>query len=323
MSFFTQISVKDPLQNHLAFVDDFHNLQVSQPVRLVGTTFLGTTKDTNFWTEAVTGTGAVSQTGGEVTLNTGATANSTVQYQSVRLAKFIPAMTNVYRFVGRLSNTGSTNNVRNWGAFDANNGIFFQLSGTTLNVVTRNATVDTAVAEASWNVSTAFTLDTNIHSYEIRYSYVDVEFFIDEVPVHVINNITASSPFTASLDLPATLQNNNSGGGTANVSIIAQVNSIYRLGYLLTLPIFKNIHGAAATQVLKRSAGYLHRIVVNSLVNGTTITAYDALSATNPIGAIVPGSNTVGGTFEYNCPFATGLTVTTTNAATDITVIYE
>lgn len=64
-------------------VTPFGKMKVVNPSRLIGTDFIGTTKDTNFWTEAVTGTGAVAQAG-EITLSTGITADSTAQYQSIR-----------------------------------------------------------------------------------------------------------------------------------------------------------------------------------------------------------------------------------------------
>lgn len=51
------------------------------PVRLVGTTFDGATKDTNFWTETVTGTGSVTQDG-EVILSIGTTAGTVLKYSA-------------------------------------------------------------------------------------------------------------------------------------------------------------------------------------------------------------------------------------------------
>lgn len=47
---------------------------------------------------------------------------------------------------------GQAGNTRRVGSFDANNGIFLQLSGTTLGYVERKGAADTVVPQASWNV---------------------------------------------------------------------------------------------------------------------------------------------------------------------------
>lgn len=312
--------ILDPLTGHLAFVDTFHGLHTAKIVRLIGTTFVGTTKDTNFWAETVTGSGAVAQANGAITLTTGGTADSTVQYQSVRSARFIPAVTNVFRFVGSVSNTGSTNNIRNWGLFDANNGAFFQLSGTTLNIVTRAAGSDTAVASGSFNKGT-FTIDTNIHSYEIRVSYVAYDFYVDERLVHSISILGSSVINSQNLNLPATLQNNNSGGGTSNVSISGFVATVYRLGDLETESAYKHIT-TAATYNCKYGAGRLHRIVLNN-AGGTLFTIYDNTAASGNIIGIINTPATANALFlEYNLPFSIGLTIVTTGTW-DATVVYE
>lgn len=55
-----------------------------------------------------------------------------------------------------LGDSGKTNNVRRWGLFDDNDGVFFQVSGTTLAVGVRSSVtgspVDTIVPQSSWNI---------------------------------------------------------------------------------------------------------------------------------------------------------------------------
>ncbi len=55
-----------------------------------------------------------------------------------------------------LNNVGTAGNTRRWGYFDEDNGVFFELAGTTLNVVLRSkvsgSVVETRVAQANWNV---------------------------------------------------------------------------------------------------------------------------------------------------------------------------
>lgn len=323
MSFLKQQQIFEPVTNHTAHVTNFQDLITAERVRLVGTTFVGTTKDTNFWTEAVTGSGTVAQSGGEITLNTGLTANSTVQYQSVRTGRFIPAVENVARTVMRLGDTGTANNIRNWGAFDANNGAFFQLNGTTLNVVTRSGGSDTAVAKASWNVNNTFTLDTNYHSYEIHFSYVHIEFWIDNVLVHQIS-ISGTLP-VQTFTLPFTFQSNNSGGGTGNVNMIASLGTIFRNGKLQTDSIGKNLT-TAATTVLKFGAGRLHHIVLNNPnLNTGTLTLFDntAASGTTICTFFLPKNAALTPiSVDYDIPFSIGLTAVT-SVACDVTITYE
>lgn len=54
-----------------------------------------------------------------------------------------------------LGDSGKSGNVRRWGFFDDNDGVFFELSGTNVNVVLRSSTtgvpVETRVSQSSWN----------------------------------------------------------------------------------------------------------------------------------------------------------------------------
>lgn len=54
-----------------------------------------------------------------------------------------------------LSDTGVANNTRQWGLFDENNGMFFEVVGTTVNVVLRSkvsgAVVETRIPQSDWN----------------------------------------------------------------------------------------------------------------------------------------------------------------------------
>ena len=323
MSYFKETGIIDTIKGSQAFVDDFHSLQVNESVKLIGKAFNGTTKDTNFWTESVTGTGSVTQTGGFATLATGATANSTVQYQSNRKAAFVPAQSNVFRTVMKLGDTGTANNIRNWGQFDANDGVFFQLNGTTLNIVTRAATSDTAVAKASWNgpAAAAFTLDTNIHSYEIRWSFVKYSFYIDEQLVHTKSVLGSSALGSQNIEVPVTFQNNNAGGSTSNINMALALGMVFRLGNLETNPTYAHI-STATTTICKYGAGFLHNIIVNNPTNNN-VTICDNISAVAPIIAIInPGASSVPVTLQYDCPFSTGLTIVTAGTP-DLTIVYE
>lgn len=81
-----------------------------------------------------------------------------------------------------------------------------------------------------------------------------------------------------------------------------------------------NIVGPS-TVTLKVGAGILHHIVVNAA--GTTATIYDNSTATPPkLGTLNLGAN-FPVSVQYDAPFLTGLTIVTTGAAVDLTVVFE
>lgn len=133
--------------------------------------------------------------GGAVTYNP-AVSNTVLSASAVNGSSAIRT-TNRYHFyqpgVGNLiiltmshGDSGKTNNTRRWGYFDEHNGLFFQLSGTTLSVVRRSNTsgvvVDTVVNQAEWNGDhfdgtdgSGMTLDlTKGNFYWIDYAWLGV-----------------------------------------------------------------------------------------------------------------------------------------------------
>lgn len=309
--------IEDQFTGQRVWQGDFHDLRTNGTIRLAGIPFTSTTKDTNFWAETVGGTGTVSTSAvpGTVVLNTGAAAGS-AQYQTVRIARRIPGHENTCRMILKVGDTGTGGNTRQWGPYDANNGYFFQLSGTTFNIVSRTGTSDTAVAQANWNYNNVFALTTNFHTYEIRMSSRRAFFYIDGELVHSI--APAATMPTQTLNLPVTLYNN----GGNNLTLSASQAYITRTGPLTSEAISKNIT-TATTTVCKYSAGRLHKIIIGNAVNGS-ITIYDNTSAA---GTIISTLTLVSATpqpnvIEFDCPYNTGLTIVTSSAV-NITVIYE
>lgn len=317
---FAQLTDKETGTN--SHIDIYNAIRVHSDIKLNGSQFTGTTKDTNFWTETVTGTGSVTQATGNITLATGATANSTARYQTVRSARFITGHVNVFRCGLKLSNTGTADNIRRWGNFDTNNGVFFQLNGTTMQIGTRAAASDTYVNKADWNVSTAFTVDTNYHIYEIHETMHRSEFYIDNNLVHIVSIAGSSTLPYQTLSLPVTAENINSNGQTANVSLIASFLMTYRLGELSSENIYKNIVGAGTT-ILKYGVGRLHKVVVNAAA-GTSLAVYDNTAGSGTLIATISlGATAAPTSLEYNCPFNVGLTVVSVGAGVNMTIIYE
>jgi hypothetical protein len=313
-------------------------LKTSDSVRLVGQSIQGDVVDTNYWASSViVGNGAVSQTLGAMTLTTGATiADGSITVNSVRIARYIGGLPNYYRGNVRLpavtTGTAGFVNTRQWGAFDINDGFYFQATQTnpesvpTLAIVSRKVTADTPVTSFNGNLGTTHLLDTNIHSYEIWWSNKFTYFYIDDVLLHTLTSATATS--TATLSLKVGLTCVNSGSNTAANTLVARSSMILRLGASNTRPQWKYQHGvlSAANGILKRGPGTLQKVVFNTWVVGTAVSLYDALDATNPIALIVLGGDGKAlqpFTIPYDLDFYVGLTVVVANGATDVTIMYE
>ena len=291
-------------------------LNIVDTVRLVGTNFDGTTKDTNFWTETVTGTGSVTQSGGEIEIATGTTANSTAQYDSVRRARFVVSSPLQFQAVAKFVTAGTTNNVRRIGAYNDTDGFFFQLNGTTFSIGYRKASSDTLVNSGSFNGNYGpnYTMDTAYHKFAIEWGPKGIFFYIDGILLHKDGQGHRSN----FLSLPIRFENNNSGGLTTDVTLDVLAGAIVRFGNLTTNGTYKYI-GANGTNVLKYGPGTLQRIV--NVDNAGTVTVYDNTAASGTQIAIIDTAKALG-TLEFNAPFSNGLTVVTATGA-KITVIYE
>ncbi len=219
------------------------------------------------------------------------------------------------------STAGTANNKRSIGPYDADNGYFFLLDGTTFKVVSRTdesgGAVDTEVSSGSFNGDSAtYVMDTNTHKMSIEYSMKIVSFIIDGNLIHSMALTDAMIPTTQTFHI--TMENDNSGGQDAAVEMHVRGCGLFRIGPLYTNPTYKYI-AANATTVCKYGAGMLRSIINND--NSGNIQVYDGLSAG---GVQMAGIDTtkVLGDIEFNASFSDGLTIVTASGA-KITVIYE
>ncbi len=203
------------------------NMKTVVPTKLVGTTFSGTTLDTNFWnTTGSTGTGGAGATlaNGLVTITTGTTANGTGVLTSVRHGRYVAGASNYFRSIIALPATTGAN-IRRWGAYDSDNGFFFyddfsDGANHILKLVCRKATSDTnTVSSGSFNGphGSTYILDINAHTYEIYIANRKIYFLIDDVLIHTF--IATTSALSDTLTLPIRFESINSGNNT-NVNII-------------------------------------------------------------------------------------------------------
>jgi len=131
------------------------------------------------------------------------------------------------RISGYCSDSGQTNQIRRWGIFDDNDGLFFEQSGGIIYVVSRTSTsgsaVDTKIAQASWNKDvmdgnggSGINIDyTKANIWEITLQWLGagiVSFYIDGVLVHRLDNPnTFTAPYMKTAVLPLSWEVVNDG----------------------------------------------------------------------------------------------------------------
>lgn len=301
-------------------------LRTVEPVKLVGSTFIGTTVDPNFWAYSVNGSASVTQANGSLSLTTGTTANSAASVSSVRRGRYVAGSSMRYRAIIE-QQSGTANNTRRWGVadhagtFSITDGAYFKLDGTTFSVAYMAGGVETVITSGNFNgtLGASYEPGTGYVTYEIYWTNTRLQFVIGNQILHSVTITTGSWSNTPTLYLWA--DNMNSGGSTTSVTETIKAMSIYRLGSYQTAPIYKHI-STATTTVCKYGAGTLHAIIMNNPTNNF-VTIYDNIVAGGAVIAIInPGSSATPFELHYDADFYTGLTIVTAGAP-DMTVIYE
>lgn len=180
-----------------------------------------------FWTSATANGGTTTSTGGEGVIQTSAAATGSAQITST-VVSYFPGQVAWLNSAVRFNDTGSAGNIRRIGVFTVSgttpqNGFYYELNGTTLNAVVVNAGIATTTASASWSrfAVAPFTLDTNFHSFEIRYTANTVWFYVDNVLRHQVSGTT--SAITATLNFPITISSINTSGATNRLIAVRNV----------------------------------------------------------------------------------------------------
>lgn len=204
-------------------------------------------------------------------------------------------------------------------------GALFQADGATPTVSCQLFKNGSATSITSFNgeLGSSYTLDTNVHTYEIYYSNVKVYFVIDGVLLHTFSASTTG--WTSSMHLFIYADNINSGN-TTTTTLGMRNSAIHRLGPQLSAPLWKHLT-AATLQVLKYGPGALKTLIINTWVNGVTISIYDSLGvAASPISLITLSApnnpNLTPIVMPFEVDFYNGLTINTTGT-TDLTINYE
>jgi hypothetical protein len=197
-------------------------------------------KDTLFFTEALVGAGTSTFSTNDAAVLmalTTASGDKVTRQSKVYLPCEI-GWTQLAVISGVIG-VGKTNLRQRIGVFDENNGAFFELNGTTLNVVIRSNTsgapVDTVIAQSSWNVDvldgtgeSGVTLDiTKIQNFMVSIDWpgnVRFGFLFQDLNV-TVHQYTASNvialPFARTPVLPVRWEIENTGV-TASSSTLRQ-----------------------------------------------------------------------------------------------------
>ena len=331
--------------NKNVMVTPMGELKEVTSVRLVGSGFFGSTLDSTYWTVASSvsgGTGAVVDGACEVA--TGTTSNNTTTLQSVRIARYVAGLSNMYRSnLSVPANTTTTGTwLGRWGVFDSANGYFFELrqanatATRVLRLVCRKTPTGGSVTDANYVASGSFNgfggpnyvLDTNAHTFEILWTNKNAYFLIDDVLIHTFSGSTTTLVSTP--NNYSTVESANSGGNTANNKVVARSGTINRLGQLLTQPIHW-YRGTTTTGLqVKASPGNLHGMIIGGVAaTGAVITLYDGTSTGGNIIAnmtvIFPGGGNFAPTsYDFKgLPFSTGLFYVNSTQNAFTTLIFE
>lgn len=184
-------------------------------------------------------------------LSVSGVSGSRVLMTTNRYHYYEPGSSNLYIETVALGDTGKTGNSRRWGAFDANDGLFFELQGTTLNVVIRTSTsgsvVETRVAQSAWNGDQLDGLGlsgydinlTNVNVYWLDYQWLGagrVRFGVfapdgSRVTCHTFQNAGQHPlPYMRTGTLPVAFENINTGAAGAGSELRSVCAAVYTEG---------------------------------------------------------------------------------------------
>lgn len=340
MSYFNKIKLTDNYNNQIEGTL-INQLKVANSYRLSGGIFNDSYLDTSYYTARTANGGSVSVSDTEVVISVNTTSDSLAGVYANSLGRYMGANMNYCRSILRVGDTGATNNVRRFGVCDVipaesstsfTNGFFFQLSGTTFQIVTRKDDTDIAVSNGSFNgdgslTNFSYSVDGNYHTLEIFYTNKKVQFVIDNVAIHTVTATTSS--LSSTRHFHPFLDSTNTGVGSALTSYAMSL-SVNRYGAPTSQAKTYFQQGTTAGVLLKRGPGSLHLMNLTGVQDTSVVTIYDGTSTS---GTVLWASGTMGKTvlpFEVDfgdssggTPFNDGLFFTITGANSNTFIKYE
>jgi len=221
-----KVGIIDYVRNFDVIATTFGELRTAETLQLIGGNFFVSPLDTLIWQATLANGGTQSVTSGEINLKTNTTANGSVIINTIRNAIFLSGSANDFIAGVRLPDTGTVDNKRRWGLFNTTEGMFFQLNGTTPELIIRKNSVDTTISSGSFN--NTFIVDTNYHVYEIFYTQGSFYFVQDKILIYKATPTT--TVLTSTLLLPVRFENVNINGSATNVEMFARSGLVVRMG---------------------------------------------------------------------------------------------
>ena len=305
-------------------VDAFGRARMSQPLTLFDSSHRY--HDNGLWATSNTAgaTYAHSANSGMVALNLPTTANAEIIRETNKVFSYQPgkSLQTMNTFV---MNAAKPNLRQRVGYFGAQNGIYLELDGTTLNFVQRSfvggVMSESRVSQANWNVDTLLgNVDSSPSSITLDISkaqilFIDIEwlglgtvrcgFVIDGKLIHChsfhhANRIASTYMTTASLPLRYEIKNT---GTTGSVSTLQQVCStvISEGGY--ELRGLQQAIGTPITAAKTLATGGTYYPVASIRLKATALDAIVILTAVSLLG--------VGNGINFSWRVTVGATVTT------------
>ena len=121
MTAFGKVGITDKQLNNSVQVDMYNALKVEEATRMCGTVWDGTTIDTSFWTTSLVSGGTAVIAANTLNLRTNTTANGASNIFANRFARYIPSSASEFGGTIRISDAGTVNNKRRWGALNGSN----------------------------------------------------------------------------------------------------------------------------------------------------------------------------------------------------------
>jgi hypothetical protein len=203
-------------------------------------------------------------------------------------------------------------------------GAVFQVSGSVFSLALYKNGVVTPITSFNGHLGISYSLNTNVHTYEIYYTNVNVYFVVDGDVLHTYTASTTGWAATMNFHIIASSINS---GNTINTILGLRNAAIHRLGQQSTQPtIYYHPSGTTTGVVLKYGAGNIRGIVIGSGSNGSVITLYDGLNSSGRVMFSLNVTNLTTAPVDlplYDVPFSMGLTLTVTTQNSSVTVIYE
>lgn len=235
---------------------------------------------------------------GMLLTTTGANGSS-VKRTTNRYHYYLPGSSNNLAMTIACGDTGKVGNLRRWGAFDDQDGVYFELYETTLNVVIRSSTtgsvVNTKVPQSSWNMDkldgtgvSGVTIDvTKINIWWLDYQWLGsgrVRFGIfakdgSRIICHIVENAGQNVvPYMRTGTLPLATENTNFAATGSGSQLRESCLAIYTEGQISDYTFWRhsdaNALGVVATGTDTQLFTLRSKVLVPSLNHHNSIIAY-------------------------------------------------